>query len=88
MGQRFELPQMGMMQRKLEEVRRNIQESKALMVTSKKYLKDYLEQINHINNPQHVDNIDHSKVSSLEVYKWFIAKEKSLYFSLNNMKPS
>jgi hypothetical protein len=25
-------------------------------------------------------------MSSLEVYKWFVSKEKALYFTLNNMK--
>jgi V-type H+-transporting ATPase subunit a len=27
------------------------------------------------------------QISALEVYKWFVAKEKTLYHSLNNMKP-
>lgn len=39
---------------------------------------------------QHADhipeeNISH-KISALEVYKWFVAKERSLYFAMNMMK--
>jgi hypothetical protein len=46
MGQRFDLPAMGHMEQKIEEVRRNIEESKNLTETSKRYLKTYLAQIN------------------------------------------
>ena len=38
-------------------------------------------QINQIGGGLANDN-----VSSLEVYKWFVAKEKNLYFQLNSMK--
>ena len=55
--------------------------------TSKKYLKSYLAQINQISNPQLDDsNVPIEQISSLEVFKWFVAKEKALYFALNNMR--
>lgn len=50
MGQRFELPHMSKIQQKIEELRRNILESKNLTETSKRYLRNYLIQINQINN--------------------------------------
>jgi len=46
MGQRFDLPPMGTIEQKIDEVKRNILESKNLTETSKKYLKTYLTQIN------------------------------------------
>lgn len=46
MGQRFDLPPMGSIEQKIQEVRKNIEESKNLTETSKKYLKTYLNQIN------------------------------------------
>jgi len=46
MGQRFDLPPVNLISRKIEEVRRNIAESKNLTETSKRYLKNYLFDIN------------------------------------------
>lgn len=46
MGQRFDLPPMSAIEQRTEEVRKNIQESKNLTETSKKYLRTYLNQIN------------------------------------------
>lgn len=42
MGQRFDLPSMGNIEQKMQEVRKNIEESKNLTETSKRYLKTYL----------------------------------------------
>jgi hypothetical protein len=50
MGQRFDLPPMGTIEQKIDEVKRNIQESKNLTETSKKYLRTYLTQINQISH--------------------------------------
>jgi hypothetical protein len=41
---------MGTIEQKIDEVKRNIQESKNLTETSKKYLKTYLTQINQISH--------------------------------------
>jgi F0F1-type ATP synthase membrane subunit b/b' len=46
MGQRFDLPHLGLIDNRIGEVKKNIQESKNLTETSKKYLKTYLNQIN------------------------------------------
>lgn len=42
LGQRFDLPPISMMKQKIDEVRRNIFESKNLTKTSKMYLRNYL----------------------------------------------
>lgn len=42
MGQRFDLPHMSQIEHKIAEVKRNIQESRTLTETSKKYLRTYL----------------------------------------------
>lgn len=85
MGQRFDLPPIALIDQRIQEVQKNIQESKNLTETSKKYLKTYLNQINQINNNEDQENHG-EKISSLEVYKWFVAKEKTLYNCLNNMR--
>lgn len=87
MGQRFDLPGLGAIEQKIQEVRKNIEESKTLTETSKKYLKTYLSQINQISQGEDGNVISpQEKISSLEVYKWFVAKEKTLYHALNNMR--
>ena len=46
-----------------------------------------MTEINVINNnnPDKPEN-NLNPVSTLEVFKWFVAKEKALYFALNNMR--
>jgi hypothetical protein len=80
MGQRFDLPPLAQIPGKLLEVRHSIAESRALNKHSKEQLRNYLIQINQIGGA-----IGDS-ISALEIYKWFIAKEKSLYMQLNLMK--
>jgi hypothetical protein len=74
-----------MMKQKIEEIDRNIRESKTLTVTTKNQLKMYLSEINKIQANPDQRNQDDS-VSSLEVFKWFVAKEKAIYAQLNLMK--
>jgi len=59
-------------------------DSRTLTDTSKSQLKNYLIQINQINGGD--DGLMGEKVSALEVYKWFVSKEKCLYNALNNMR--
>jgi hypothetical protein len=93
MGQRFDLPVFSAIQSKIEDIKRNISESKQLTENSRKYLKNYLIQINQIAAQQQqvdsmhsADDSNAEKISTLEVYKWFVAKEKSLYHAMNMMK--
>lgn len=86
MGQRFDLPPLAMIDQRIMEVKRNIQESQNLTNTSKNYLKTYLNQINQIHHGDDDNNHNQEQISSIEVYKWFVAKEKALYDALNNMR--
>lgn len=43
------------------------------------YLKNYLHQINQIHNGD-------DSVSALEIYKWFVSKEKAIYATMNTMR--
>ena len=83
MGQRFDLPPLQLIQQKIQEVERNIHESRQLTKTSRQYLKDYLVQINQI---QHADHRANDNASALEIYTWFVATERAIYASLNFMR--
>jgi len=83
MGQRFDLPPLGTIEAKIIDVRKSIQDSKALTETSRRQLKDYLSQINQISGDE---GLVRERISALQVYKWFVAKEKTLYHALNQMK--
>jgi hypothetical protein len=71
----------------MAEIRRHIDESKNLRITSRKFLRNYLVQINQIQNanPDRANN-NGDNPSALEVYKWFITKEKAIYTSINFMR--
>lgn len=83
MGQRFDLPPLSGIDQKSKEVYRSINEFKALTETSKKQLRAYLSSINQISGDE---GPVAERISALEVYKWFVAKEKALYQALNTMK--
>lgn len=63
--------------REIEAARRQKEDTKYLIKTTKSQLKEYLRQINTIQG---------SDYSLIKVYKWFIIKEKSLYITLNMLK--
>jgi hypothetical protein len=46
MGQRFDVPALSTLKQKMVEIRRHIDESKNLRITSRKFLRNYLIQIN------------------------------------------
>lgn len=83
MGQRFDLPPLSGIEQKQREVTRSIAEFKALTETSKKQLKQYLVSINLIAGDE---GPVAQRISAIEVYKWFVAKEKALYLALNTMR--
>ncbi len=88
MGQRFDLPAPDQIPAKIKEIERNIIESKALTKKSEIQLKNYLIQINQLPNvdSNKVNNGGENSTSILEVYKWFVAKEKAIYSSLNLLR--
>lgn len=80
MGQRFEIPEMSSLNGVLLETKGRIQKSKSLYNTSLGQLKDYLFEMNSSSNQP-----GEKTVSTLEIYKWFVAKEKAIYHALNQM---
>lgn len=77
------MPPLSGIDQKAKEVLRSIAEFKALTETSKKQLKQYLVSINQISGDE---GPVAQRISAIEVYKWFVAKEKALYQSLNTMR--
>lgn len=78
MGQRFEIPDMHTLDEVLLEIKGKLNKSRNLYDTSVGQLKDYLYDLN--SSKTHSEDAD---VSVLEIYKWFVAKEKSIYHALN-----
>lgn len=81
MGQRFEIPDMNTLEEVLFEIKGKVAKSKALYDTSVSQLKDYLYDLN--SSKSHAQDQD---VSVLEIYKWFVAKEKAIYYAMNQLK--
>jgi len=80
LGQRFEVPDLGELLNVAENTQTEINKSNNLLATSIAQLKQYLYDI---NNPS---DIEGERASTLEVYAWFVAKEKAIYNALNMMK--
>jgi len=81
MGQRFEIPDMHTLDEVILEIRGKVAKSRNLYETSVGQLKDYLYDLN--SSKTHPEDAD---VSVLEIYKWFVAKEKAIYYALNQLK--
>lgn len=79
MGQRFEIPDMSTLDEVLLEIRGKVDKSKGLYETSVNQLKDYLYEMNS-------SSTEDAGVSTLEIYKWFVAKEKAIYNALNMLR--
>lgn len=82
MGQRFELPAPAEINNKIADIRKMLAETHNLVNVTKSQIKEYLVSINQLNTEQGVIN----DVSMLEIYKWAVAKEKAVYFTMNQMK--
>lgn len=81
MGQRFDVPEMHRINAVFENTLLEIRKSRELLNTSKSQLQQYLYDINNSRNEQGFE-----KASTLEIYAWFVAKEKAIYNALNMMK--
>lgn len=79
MGQRFEIPSFSSIQSQGQETKNDIEKAENLLVTSEQQLRDYLKQINKIQG----ERSEMTHYSALEVYLWFVAKEKAIYNALN-----
>jgi len=83
MGLRIEVPQLGELEGLIKDTERSILDSERMLKISKRQLKEYLYSLNY--NKDKKDGSD-NEVSTLEVQKWLVAKEKAIYNALNMMK--
>lgn len=73
----------------IEETKRNIIESANMLKVSKMQLKSYLYTLNYTKDRAVVDQMirdGKKEVSTLEIYKFMVAKEKAIYNALNMMQ--
>ena len=76
LGEKYEIPT-GNIDDKIVEIKGKIAETKQIITVTKEEIRKYLTSINAF---------EESKVSSIQIYKWFIRKEKWLYSTLNKFK--
>lgn len=82
-GQRFEVPPVDQISTQAGETKMDIIKAEELLNISVKQLKDYLRSINRLSDEHESQQ---QAVHTLEVYKWFVAKEKSIYTALNMLR--
>ena len=76
LGERYDIPK-GDIQDTIEAVNKRIHETKQLILATQEQITKYLFSINQLED---------SSISAILLYKWFVAKEKTLYTSLNAFK--
>jgi V-type H+-transporting ATPase subunit a len=76
MGQKYEIPTGGL-DEKIEEIIGKIKETRKIVNVTKEELRKYLISINALEN---------SDVSALQVTKWYVVKERSLFSALNKLR--
>jgi len=64
----------------ISETQRSILDSERMLKISRRQLKEYLYSLNYTKDKSE------KEVSTLEVHKWLVAKEKAIYNALNMMK--
>ena len=79
-GQRFELPA-GDIGPEIEQVQNSIADARSVLEQTRVSLRDQLIQFDKIDGSD-----ENSKISTIYIYKMFLAKEKALYQTLNMMK--
>lgn len=77
MSMRVEVPELSQLGPLVAETERSIMDSDRMLKMSKKQLREYLVSLNYSK-----DQMD-GEVSTLEVQKWLVAKEKAIYNALN-----
>jgi V-type H+-transporting ATPase subunit a len=84
-GQRYELPDLREIAPQIEKVQKSIADAKNIFERTKQSLRDQLIQFDKIEVD--ADGSEERKTSStIYIYKMFLAKEKALYRTLNQMK--
>lgn len=82
LGTRIEVPQITGIGRMISETEKSIVDSEAMLRISRRQLKEYLYSLNYT-----VPNaVEAKSISSLEVHKWLVVKEKAIYTALNQMR--
>ena len=76
MGERFEIPEGGI-SNKINEINAKINDTRNVMGTTHDEVRNYLMKINKMEN---------TSTSVLQLYKWFVIKEKALFENLNKLK--
>ena len=76
LGERFDIPPGGIND-KINEINAKINDTRNVMATTNDEVKKYLMSVNHT---------EHSDASAIQLYKWFVIKEKALYENLNKLK--
>ena len=76
-SERFDIPKNDV-QAKQEEVVRKLTEASHLMQITKDEIKNTLNSLSTVGE---------NNASRLEMHKWFVMKEKSLYYTLNMLRP-
>lgn len=82
MGQRFEVPPLAELQTQIADYEAKSGDHSVMLKESKSKLREYLRDINKIIQQDGTE----ANASTLEIYQWFIAKEKAIYTALNMMK--
>lgn len=80
MGMRIEVPELERLAGQISETERSIMDSDRMLKISKRQLKEYLHSLNYSKDSAR------GEISTLEVQKWLVAKEKAIYNALNMMK--
>lgn len=76
MGERFDIPN-GRVHDKINEIENKINDIRNVMASTEKEIRNYLISINRAEN---------TDASAIQLYKWFVIKEKALYENLNKLK--
>jgi hypothetical protein len=80
-GKQFELPRLGEIAAEIERTRNFIGDARSVLDQTRRSLRDQLVQFDKVDGGE-----EESNISTIYIYKMFLAKEKALYQTLNMMK--
>lgn len=70
MGKKFDIPSGENRSAKIADIQNKILETQKIMAVTRENIKKYLISINQLEG---------SDVSAIEIYRWYVIKEKGLY---------
>lgn len=84
-GQRFDLPHPDAVDKQIKRMSQSILDARNVLLQTRNSMKD---QLNHFNNNANNNGgmAGDNQISTIYIYKMFLAKEKALYQSMNMMK--